>query len=293
MTEVASGRLGGPADRSAPANSYPTSLQDLPAAAIAGLANAGSIQSWLRTASPAEREKFLNQPVVRPNVTTGGLLDAPSSSLSSLVECITYNQELLSAEIAPELPLPYNNGTEVTGGSRGGVIASNASGAERKPDVRVSKKSPSAVPYPCFPSHNLHDFKHVLYNLTAEAHNDTSGSTFLQPVTMEEGGRTRNGFRFNKNHMPEKKLPELYAQHIRKSRLDQQDQSSVFIQDLYKFYLRACVELLSKYFEKRDKWTYLYDEVPLFVPGETLDDAQNRLKGLQTRARKRSKKGDK
>jgi len=138
-----------------------------------------------------------------------------------------------------------------------------------------------------FPQDSLQDFKHVLYNLLVEQHNNPSASTFLQPCSMEEEGVIRHGFRFNSRQNPEKKLPELYAQHIRKARLDCEDQSSVFIQDLYKYYLRACVELLSKYFEKRDKYTYLYDDIPLFVPGETLDQAEERIKTMKTRARKK------
>jgi len=138
-----------------------------------------------------------------------------------------------------------------------------------------------------FPPESLQDFKHVLYNLLVEHHNNPSSSTFLQPCTLEEGRVIRHGFRFNSRQNPEKKLPELYAQHIRKARLDCEDQSSVFIQDLYKYYLRACVELLSKYFEKRDKYTYLYDDIPLFVPGETLEQAEDRIKTMKTRARKK------
>jgi len=138
-----------------------------------------------------------------------------------------------------------------------------------------------------FPPESLQDFKHVLYNLLVEYHNNPSSSTFLQPCTMEEDGIIRHGFRFNSRQNPEKKLPELYAQHIRKARLDCEDQSSVFIQDLYKYYLRACVELLSKYFDKRDKYTYLYDDIPLFVPGESLEQAEERIKTMKTRARKK------
>jgi len=140
-----------------------------------------------------------------------------------------------------------------------------------------------------FPPESLQDFKHVLYNLLVENHNNPSASTFVQPCTMEEEGVIRQGFRFNSRQNPEKKLPELYAQHIRKARLDCEDHSSVFIQDLYKYYLRACVELLSKYFEKRDKYTYLYDDIPLFMIGETLDQAEERIKTMRTRSRKKRK----
>ena len=109
------------------------------------------------------------------------------------------------------------------------------------------------------------------------------------PCTLEENGVIRHGFCFNEAENPEKKLPELYAQHIRKARLDQEDISSVFVHDLYKFYLRASVELLSKYFEKRDKYTYLYEDTPLFVPNDTLDHAEERIRNMKTRARKKRK----
>jgi len=57
--------------------------------------------------------------------------------------------------------------------------------------------------------------------------------------------------------------------------------------------MRACVELMSKYFEKKDKYTYIYDEVPLFVANETLEEAENRLKGMKSRARMKRKKTNK
>lgn len=140
-----------------------------------------------------------------------------------------------------------------------------------------------------FPPENVQDFKHVLYNLLVENHNHPGAQTFVQPCVMNIDGVQRQGFRFNSRQNPEKKLPELYAQHLRKARLDWEDQNSVFIQDLYKYYLRACVELLSKYFDKRDKYLYLYDDMPLFIPGESLEKAEERLRNMKTRARKKRK----
>lgn len=107
---------------------------------------------------------------------------------------------------------------------------------------------------------------------------------------MKVNGSTRHGFCFNERANPDKKLAELYAQHIRKGKLEDEDYNNVFIQDLYKFYLRACVELLAKYFEKttRDKYTFLYDDdTPLFVAGGSLEEAEERIKHMKTRARKR------
>jgi len=144
-------------------------------------------------------------------------------------------------------------------------------------------------PLASFPPEKVNDFKHVIYNLLVENHNNPHKSNFVQPCSFEENGVVRTGFCFNEAENPEKKLPELYAQHIRKARLDQEDISSVFVHDLYKFYLRASVELLSKYFEKRDKYTYLYEDTPLFIPGGTLDQAEERIRNMKTRARKKRK----
>jgi hypothetical protein len=140
-----------------------------------------------------------------------------------------------------------------------------------------------------FPPEKVNDFKHVIYNLLVENHNNPHKSNFIMPCTIEENGVIRTGFCFNEAENPEKKLPELYAQHIRKARLDQEDISSVFVHDLYKFYLRASVELLSKYFEKRDKYTYLYEDTPLFIPNDTLEHAEERIRNMKTRARKKRK----
>jgi hypothetical protein len=176
----------------------------------------------------------------------------------------------------------------------------------------LCSSSPSSIstPFPqkmeSFSPEKVTDFKHVIYNLLVENYNnpDPNHVPFVQPCTVELDGTLKMGFRFNENSLgkhhyittvtnsmlehPDKKLPELYAYHIRKARLDLEDQSSIFIQDLYKFYLRACLELLGKYFQKIDKYTFLYDDdTPLFVPGTSLKQAEERMRKMRTRARKR------
>jgi hypothetical protein len=143
-----------------------------------------------------------------------------------------------------------------------------------------------------FPAEQVSDFKHVIYNLLVEFHNhpEKSDLAFVQPCTIEENGVLRTGFCFNQKQNPEKRLPELYAYHIRKARLELEDPNSIFIQDLYKFYLRASLELLSKYFEKRGKYTFLYEELPLFKPGCSLEEAEERIKNMRTRARMMKKR---
>lgn len=136
-----------------------------------------------------------------------------------------------------------------------------------------------------FPPEKVRDFKHIIYNLLVENYNDPIHNTLVVPIALRQDGEVREGFRFNESKNPEKKLPELYSIHLKKAKLEFQDQSSIIIQDLYKYYLRACVELLSKYFEKRDKYTFLYDGVPLFIQGETLAEADVRLSNMKTRQR--------
>jgi hypothetical protein len=153
--------------------------------------------------------------------------------------------------------------------------------------------------YP-FPSSSINDFKHVLYNLLVENYNNPMTSCLLQPFSVvdQSTGKRKHGFKFNSMENPgliihcvciKKKLPELYALHVKKARLDWEDRSSVFIEDLYRFYLRAVVELMSKYWKKVDKFTFTYDEVPLFIPNECLKDAEERLKSMKSRSRMKRK----
>jgi len=141
-----------------------------------------------------------------------------------------------------------------------------------------------------FTAERVGDFKHLIYNLLVENYNHPEKETFVQPCTVLDNGEQREGFRFDENDNPEKKLPILYAKHVRKANLQQEDQNSIFIQDLYKFYLRASLELLSKYFEKQDRFTFLYDDIPLFVPGGGLEDAEERIGKMSTRQRKGKRK---
>jgi len=163
---------------------------------------------------------------------------------------------------------------------------------ESKPEPPPEPSYVSIPKMESFPEEKVSDFKHVIYNLLVAYFNDPSNSQnhFVLPIQFKENGQIRTGFKFNEGMEPEKKLPELYAQHIRKAFLEKEDQASIFIQDLYKFYLRASVELLSKYFEKRDKYTYLYEDIPLFTPGNSLEEAEERIRNMKTRARKMKKR---
>lgn len=141
-----------------------------------------------------------------------------------------------------------------------------------------------------FPPRELNDFKHILYNLLSESYSNPGGDNFVCHVTVTYKGEQRQGFRFNPNHNPERKLAELYAQHLRKEELPARIQSEVFREDLYKFYHRACNELMLKYFWKVDNWTWVYDGEPLFQPTDTLEIAEKRLQNLHTKSRKRAQK---
>lgn len=123
--------------------------------------------------------------------------------------------------------------------------------------------------------------------MLVDHHNLPEKYTFVRPCSVTDKGITKKGFCFNETEDPDKKIAEMYALHIRKSRLDLENYNSVFTRDLYKYYLRACVELLSKYFEKVDKYTYVYEDIELFVPYGEIDEAESRIKKMKTRGRKR------
>jgi len=140
-----------------------------------------------------------------------------------------------------------------------------------------------------FPPSQVKDWKHVIYNLLVENYNSEDKDTLVQPFEVLINGTLRKGFKFNQKHNPGKKLAELYTLHMRHARLDLEDQNSVFVQDLYKFYLRSAFQLLAQYFEKYDQYTYLYTDEALFVPGESLEEANARIKRMGTRTRKKGK----
>jgi hypothetical protein len=143
-----------------------------------------------------------------------------------------------------------------------------------------------------FPAEKVENFKHVIYNLLVDSYNmENPELCILNTCTVQlEGGITRNGFQFNEALDPERRIPELYALHVRHARLDLENRQSPFIQDLYKFYLRYALELIGKYFEKSPigKWVFLCDpNIPLFVEGSSLKEAEERIKSMKTRGRKR------
>jgi hypothetical protein len=141
-----------------------------------------------------------------------------------------------------------------------------------------------------FSPEQLTDIKHVIYNLLVDNYNDPINNTFVQPFKIKLNNTYRYGFFFNEKENLEKRLAELYAWHVKKGRLDLENYNSSFVKDLYKFYLRAFIELLAKYFEKcpNKKYAFLYDNnEPLFIPGESLENAEIRIKNMKTRLRKK------
>jgi len=139
-----------------------------------------------------------------------------------------------------------------------------------------------------FPADCLCDFKHVFYNLLVEYNNTQSENCLVRPYSVIEKGVLREGFCFNEKVGPENKLAELYALHIRNARLDLEDKEKTLIKDLYKFYYRAGGAILSKYFDLNGKYGYLYQEIPLFVANESLEEADARIRAMKTKERNRS-----
>jgi hypothetical protein len=156
-----------------------------------------------------------------------------------------------------------------------------------RPQHKVPRTSCKMDP---FPPTDKTDWKHVLYNLLVENYNSDDKNTLLLPTTIIVDGKMRDGFTINEGLSPKIVLAELYAFHVRKESLQALDAKSSVGKDLYRFYLRSAYQLMSKYFTKVGKWTYIYDEVPLFVPGEDLAAARDRVKMLDTKQRRKLKK---
>jgi len=141
---------------------------------------------------------------------------------------------------------------------------------------------------PMFSAESVTDFKKVVYNLLVEHHNGDSNFVYPIQVTLKDG-EIKDGFTFNGDEDPEKFLPELYSKHVRKFDLTSEDYTKISIKDLYKYYKRSCMELLSKYFIKLDDSTFIYESTALFVVGSTLRDAELRIARLGTIQRKNRK----
>jgi len=147
------------------------------------------------------------------------------------------------------------------------------------------------------PLHQVTHWKHVIYNELVDNHNNPDTNHFCTPYQnrfLNQRGELedRKGFRFDVSQAPQRRLAELWAQHEKSKKLEDTMLPQIFKEDLYKFYLRACLDLLAKYFIKQDKFTFVYDDVPLFVPNGSLDDALARIKTISARSRKSKKEND-
>jgi len=138
-----------------------------------------------------------------------------------------------------------------------------------------------------FPAHRVVHWKYVLYNLLIEHYNSDDKNTLAVPCEVSKNGKTLKGFSLNQALDPKKRLAELYSLYVRKEDLASEDYSSPFIQDLYKYYLRCALQLMNKFFIKAGPWTYLYDEVILFVPEEDLNAAEMRLRFLEGKKKRK------
>lgn len=134
------------------------------------------------------------------------------------------------------------------------------------PAVEVApmpKKRKTSSPSYLFADDSIKNFKHVLYNLLVRKKKKRTTTYFFQACEHFEGkksfvsqtiikhqGKNRCGFVLDPDMQPENRLAELYASKIRNVDLLQEDKASPLIVDIYKFYARAAVELLGKYFIK-------------------------------------------
>lgn len=224
--------------------------------------------NWIDNVINDETISFLDE--VTQNIQPDALLECLTSSCPSSPS---------SSIIQPESPLD--------------VFGENLSSPLSMPPPASPSTPPSSPTegkmfMKKFPEDQLLDLKHIVYNMLVDHYN--GNASYAQPCTMEVKGVLRHGFRFvgNNDQQPEDFLPEFYALFIRNSRLDLAKFDQPLMQDLYKFYLRSFTDLLAKYFVKVDKYTFLYEGEPLFIPGEKLAEAEERLSSMKSLARKRA-----
>jgi hypothetical protein len=75
-----------------------------------------------------------------------------------------------------------------------------------------------------FPTEEVTDFKHLIYNLLVDYYNSTLQNNpnnnpaikITSPCCITDAtGKLRQGFRFMEKNNPEKRIPELYVQHLK------------------------------------------------------------------------------
>jgi len=138
-----------------------------------------------------------------------------------------------------------------------------------------------------FPENQIKNMKHVIYNLLVDGLENTGENVLVKPIV--EGGLHR-GFELVNGETTKRKLAELYAFHVRKVNLLFENEHSLAIRDLYKFYTRDCLQLMSKYFERKGRDKFYYIDIPLYVENDTLEKAEDRILMMRTKDRKNVKR---
>ena len=135
-----------------------------------------------------------------------------------------------------------------------------------------------------FKHEQLRGWEHIIYNLLVQYYNSPSSSPLVEPICIFVEGKLRLGFKFTQFHDPRKWIPELWAQDIIGQSLQAENKlSSVFLLDLYKFYYDNCMNSLSQNFTRVSEFTFLYEDIPLFVPNGSLKAAEHRIEVLTAR----------
>jgi hypothetical protein len=75
-------------------------------------------------------------------------------------------------------------------------------------DAKVRKaENPSSLNnWSRFRPEEVTDFKHLIYNLLVDWHNNPEGENLVEPCTIIDKGTLRHGFKFNEKRNPDKKL---------------------------------------------------------------------------------------
>eukprot|EP01119_Soliformovum_irregulare_P016286 TRINITY_DN4693_c0_g1_i1.p1 TRINITY_DN4693_c0_g1~~TRINITY_DN4693_c0_g1_i1.p1 ORF type:complete len:182 (-),score=10.18 TRINITY_DN4693_c0_g1_i1:163-663(-) len=136
-----------------------------------------------------------------------------------------------------------------------------------------------------FPASEVTDWKHVLYNQMVQSFNYPELQTLVHPCHVLHQNKYELGFVINDQNNPKKRLAELFAIHNKGICLQEMGLSPGYLDDLVNYYYKCVAQIMAKYYTRIGPYTYIYDRTPLFIAGEDLDQARERLAALASKQR--------
>eukprot|EP01119_Soliformovum_irregulare_P007245 TRINITY_DN19648_c0_g1_i1.p1 TRINITY_DN19648_c0_g1~~TRINITY_DN19648_c0_g1_i1.p1 ORF type:complete len:183 (+),score=32.23 TRINITY_DN19648_c0_g1_i1:155-703(+) len=152
-------------------------------------------------------------------------------------------------------------------------------------EPKIIKDEASPQPMEMFAEWELTDWKHVMYNQMVLSYNYPERQTLIHPCDISHQGNYHLGFVINCDIDYKMELAELFAIYNKQRSLKHSNLKPNYREDLTNYYYKCVTQLMSKYFTRIGQGTYIYEEMPLFVAGESIQDARVRLATLGTKQR--------